>query len=76
MTCCEPIIHNFVAEAVTNIPWGDYERSVYGDMPIIDLVYYLAPDWVVGGVFTEVKYQTNNIRIDHGGISTGYAKIG
>lgn len=75
MICCEPYIYNFVNESITTIPFGDYERSIYGSKPSVDLVYWIDPDWVPGGVFTDVRYLADMITIDHGGNSIGYAKI-
>lgn len=75
MACCEPIVKNFINETITTIPYGDYERSVYGSKPNIDLVYLIGSDWVPGGVFTDVRYAGDVITIDHGGSSVGYAKI-
>ena len=75
MACCEPIISNFVNETVSTVHFGNYERSIYGSHPKVDVVYLIGSEWVPGSVFTEVKYNSDTIRVDHGGSSTGYIKV-
>lgn len=67
MSCCEYIYRTFVNEAVTTIAYT-------GDVPTVSILYLIDGEWTMG-VAQVIKLVGGNIVIDHGGISTGVAKI-
>lgn len=71
MTCCEIIQQNFVNESITTVPYADE----LGEHPLIEVVYYDGTNWVQQGIFTQIRKESGQIVVDHGGLATGVIKI-
>lgn len=70
MSCCNPILHTFISETTTTVPY-------IGVRPIVE-VAYLQPDntFKTAGIFTLINITATDVVVDHGGATeTGIVKL-
>lgn len=74
---CEPTIIEFTNEANMVIPWTAFLQNKYGDAPDVQVwVYDEFGELVAAGLRVALDtYPPTEIRIDFGGISSGFIKI-
>jgi hypothetical protein len=76
MKCCNLSIIPFDGQAATVINYTADLKSRFGPVPSIDVYYReISGEHVKGEVAVNLDYPVTRIRIDHGGVSSGYVKI-
>lgn len=74
MICCPDDITTFAGATETNVPYN----GEFGESPLVTVLYFIDGVWQAAGVFTQIELQgapVNNIRVVHGGPSTGIIKL-
>jgi len=76
MSCCTPIITQFVNATLTTIPFGDSQKTIYGDVPTVKILYYEEGEFREStGFLTQVKLEDDQLTVNHGGPATGIIKV-
>ena len=77
--CCPPSLFDFVNEEETVITYNQDLINKHGRTPRVNAYYFNeVSGFYVGGIYTKIAFEglpVQNIRINHGGVSTGFIKL-
>lgn len=76
-TCCIPTRVNFNNATSTTIAYSPAMRKAYGVQPRVFVWYFdnNTGEFYLSPFFTLMKFDGNNIIVDHGGPNTGFVII-
>lgn len=73
---CEPTIIEFTNQATMTIPWTAFLQAKHGNAPDVQVWIYDNGELVAAGLRVALDaYPPTEIRIDFGGVSSGFVKI-
>lgn len=75
MTCCEPSITPFTLQSTTVIAWTADMQELYGSRPNVQVYYKDGAEYVLSDDMSGIVFDGVEIRVDHGGVNTGFVKV-
>lgn len=77
MACCTPSIFPFNNAPSSTIDYGPALQGLYGSQPKVFVLYRDSEtgEYVVASWFTRIEFGSGEIRVDHGGNSSGIVVV-
>lgn len=75
MSCCAAIEQPFTNVSTVSIPYGDIQKSAYGQQPNVQVYIWDGTDYVLSDDGNQVVVGESSIEIDLGGEAKGFVKV-
>lgn len=75
MSCCEAIVQPFANETAVSIPYGEIQRTAYGNTPNVQVWIEDGEEYVLSDDGNQIRIEEGSIEIDLGGPGAGFVKV-